>query len=330
MQLPDNAAFCMKCGTQLHGFQQPSSPNQSSTPVAQNQVIAPHGASSLKCPNCGAPISPKFGEMVITCEYCGSAVTLGSQGWASIKKQTMLPLKFPSKDAIVERTRELMDHGLLHRHLQEHSSLEECNLSIIPYWILSVSARTSVVATDATAEVGTLATTAALFGVMGGMGGQRGGGFGGGLLDGALIGGMMGGGMGGGNMKKTYQMDENYNYPIVALKALTEYQPRDYQFLLEERTIFDVSKVPQGIKILNGDISEEVAKSEARTLVDQLQSQKAHKEHHMIQEIHTDEDVADGELMYTPVWFVRYAHKENKIVLVMDGNSGSPINSIGL
>ena len=136
--------------------------------------------------------------------------------------------------------------------------------------------------------------------------------------------------MGGGSVKKTYQMDENYNYPIVALKAMTEYQPRDYQFQLQEREIFDVSKVPQGIKILNGDISEEVAKSQAKTLVDQLQSQKAHQQHHMIQEIHTDEDVADGELMYTPVWFVKYVHKDNKIVLVMDGNSGSPINSIGL
>jgi len=29
--------------------------------------------------NCGAPISPKFGEMVITCEYCGS----GSP-WATV------------------------------------------------------------------------------------------------------------------------------------------------------------------------------------------------------------------------------------------------------
>lgn len=317
----------MKCGAPLRNVSN-SSPAPTASP--QRQVLAPHGVSSLKCPNCGAPITPKFGEMVITCEYCGSAVTLGSQGWSSIKRQTMLPLKYTSKDALIERTRELMDHGLLHRHLQEHSELEECNLTIVPYWIMSVSARTSIVASDAAAEVGTLATTAALFGVMGGMGGGRGGGFGGGLLDGALIGGMMGGGMGGGGMKKTYELDENYNYPIVALKALTDYQPRDYQFQMQDRTIFDVTKVPKGIKVLNGDISEDVAKSQAKTLVDQLQSQKAHQQHHMIHEIHTEEDVAEGELMYTPVWFVRYAHKDNKIVLVMDGNSGAPINSIGL
>ncbi len=95
-------------------------------------------------------------------------------------------------------------------------------------------------------------------------------------MEGALLGSMMGGGMGGRGMTKAIQMNENYNYPIVALKALTAYQPHDYQFSLQDRELFDISKYPKGIKVLNGDISEEAAKYQARTLVDQLQSQKAH------------------------------------------------------
>lgn len=324
-QLPDDASFCMKCGAQI------KAQSQTAQPSSGSQVLAAHNATSLKCPNCGAPITPKFGEMVITCEYCGSGVTLGNSGWTSIDKQSMLPLKFQTKDEIMARTKELMDRGLLHRHLQESSTLEEATLSIVPYWIISTSARTSVVATDAAVEVGTVATTAALFGVMaGGFGNQRGGGFGGGLLEGAVLGSVMGGGMGGGGAKKTYEMDQNYSYPVVALKALTEYQPKDYQFALDERTIFDVGKEPKGVKILNGDVSEDAAKYEAKTLVDQLQSQKAHQQHHMIQSIHTDVDVSDSELMYVPVWFVRFDHKGKKIVLVMDANSGAPVNSIGL
>lgn len=326
-QVPDDAQFCMKCGAQLKAETQttPSSPSTS-------QVIASHGATTMKCPSCGAPITPKFGEMVITCEYCGSGVTLGTEGWTSISKQSMVPLKILTKDDALARTRDMLDRGLLHRHLQESSTLEEASLSIVPYWIISVSARTSIVAIDTAAEIGTVATTAALFGAMAaGMGNQRGGGFGGGMLEGAVLGSVMGGGMGGGgNVKKTYELDENYSYPVVALKALTEYQPRDFQFALEERTLFDVSKIPKGLKILNGDVSEEAAKYEAKTLVDQLQSKKAHSQHHMIQQIHTEEDVADGELMYVPVWFVRFDHKGKKIILVVDGNSGNPINSIGL
>jgi hypothetical protein len=52
-------------------------------------------------------------------------------------------------------------------------------------------------------------------------------------------------------------------------------------------------------------------------------------QYHMIQQIHTDVDVADVELLHAPTWFVRYDHKGNKIVLVIDANSGGVINSIG-
>jgi len=141
----------------------------------------------------------------------------------------------------------------------------------------------------------------------------------------------MGSGMrGGGGQKKAIQMDQNYNFPIIALKALTQYQPRDYQFAIEGRTLFDISQYPKGIKVLNGDISEDAAKYQAKTLVDQLQSQKAHAQYHMIQQITSEEDVSDTELLHVPIWFVRYDHGGDKIVLVVDGNSGNVINSLGL
>jgi hypothetical protein len=313
----------MKCGTSLAAGQ----PKQTAAPTAP--ILAPTGATALKCPSCGAPISPRFGEMIITCEYCGTGITLGNDGWKGIQKQTMLPLKLAEKDQAVAKIHSLMDRGLLHRHLQESSTLEEMNISFVPYWIVSVSARTSLVASDVAVQVGEIATTAALAGVMGSaMGGRRGGGMAGPLLAGAMLGTMMGPGRA--DATKTYEMNNNYNFPIVALKALTEHQPRNYQFNLDERALFDVTKIPKGIKILNGDVGEEAAKYQAKTLVDQLQSEKAHAQYHMIQQLHTDVDVADSELLYAPIWFARYDHKGNKIALVIDGNSGDVINSIGL
>lgn len=309
----------------------------------------------MKCPSCGAPIAPKFGEMVITCEYCGSGVTLGSQGWTNIQKQTVLDLKVASVDEVDSIIKPLMDKGLLHRHLQEDSTQEEMNLSYVPYWIVSVSARTSVVAANEMAQIGQTATTAALMGViLGGMGGGfggggRGGGFGGrrraigdawgggtsGLYSGTfMLGSFMAfGGMGmgyGGGMRKAEQMDANYNFPVVALKALMEYQPHNYVFNLEGRQLFDITKLPKNVKVLNGDISEDAAKSQAKTLVDQLQAEKAHAKYHMIQQIHTESDIGDVELLHAPIWFVRYDHKGKKIVLVIDANSGGIINSMGL
>lgn len=358
-QLPDGAAFCYKCGASVApGGGAGAGQQASQAPLPQQgsaQVIAPAGATALKCPSCGAPIAPKFGEMVITCEYCGTGITLGNQGWRDIQKHTMLPLNF-TKDKVATFIHEVMDKGIFKHHLQEESTLEEMTASYIPYWIIPVSARTSIVAVDEMQQLGQTATQAALMGiVLGGLGGGRGGGFGGGgggrrrsfdmtsLLSSArgrrlgvhpgafpmtmLYG--MGMGMGGG-ARKTYQLDENYNFPVVAMNDLTEYQPHDYTFALSQRVLFDVSKIDKNMKVLNGDIGEDVAKAQAKTLVDQLQSKKAHDQHHMIQQINTEMDVSDGELLHVPVWFTRYDHKGKKIIFVMDGNSGAAINSIGV
>jgi zinc-ribbon domain len=325
-QLPDDAEFCLKCGARIGLVT-----GQGQAQGKGEDVLAPSGATSLKCPSCGAPITPKFGEMLITCQYCGSSVSLGNEGWKSINKHTTLPVKLSQQDQVLKVVHDMMDRGLLHRHLQESSVLEEMNLALVPYWLIPVSARTSLVATDMAAEAGTIATTAALAGIMGGaMSGRQSYG-GGGIMTGVLLGTMMGGGGfgGGGGSKRAYQMDNDYNFPIIALKALTEYQPRDYQFGLADRVLFDETKV-KGIKVLNGDVGEDVAKSQAKTMVDQLQSDKAHAAHHMVQQLSTQSDVGEAELLHAPVWFARYDHKGKKMVLVIDANSGGVINSIGL
>ncbi|MDE1872689.1 MAG: zinc ribbon domain-containing protein [Thaumarchaeota archaeon] len=336
-QLPDDATFCIKCGAkqQPQAAQAPQTPQPTQTTANQDQDTI----KEIKCPSCGAPIAPKFGEMVITCEYCGSSVTLENTGWKNIAKHTMLSITIIDKDDATARLKKMMDKGLLHRHLQETSTLEELNLTMVPYWIIPVTARTNLVAIDVAAEVGSIATTAALFGVMGGaMGGggfgsQRGGGnFGGGMMDGMLMGSMLGGGgmMGGGsNTKRAYTIDANYNCPVIALKALTMYQPHDYEFALDGRVDFDSKKIPKSVKVLNGDINEDAAKSQAKGISDQLQSKRAHSQYHMIQQIDTQEEVSSGELLHVPIWFAKYDHKGKKIILVIDANSGAAINSIG-
>lgn len=72
---------------------------------------------------------------------------------------------------------------------------------------------------------------------------------------------------------------------MVAVKGLTEYQPAGYEFNLNERQVFDSSKVPKSIKLLNGDVGEDAARASAKTNVEQLQSHRAHKTHHSIQRV---------------------------------------------
>jgi hypothetical protein len=267
----------------------------------------------------------------------------------------MLTLKVAGVDQVNTIIKPLINDGFLHRHRLEDSKQEEMTLTYVPYWIVSVSARTSITVANQAAQLAQTATSAALMGViLGGLGGGFGGGGGGrrggrggrrafearlatdnpfdgilGLKRLRIMAFGMGMGRGGGN-KNAEQMDANYNFPVIALKALTDYQPHDYQFNLEGRELFDITKLPKEVKILNGDVSEEVAKSQAKTLVDQLQSQKAHAKYHMIQSIHTDSDIGDVELLHAPIWLSKFDHKGNKIVLVIDANSGSLINSLGI
>lgn len=323
-QLPDEALFCMKCGARLGAT--------SGSPIGVEKAkgaatLAPVGVTELKCPSCGAPITPQFGEMVITCEYCSTSVVLGEEGWKSVQKHTMLPLGFGDRETIMKQMHDMMIVGLLRRHLQDSSTLEELNLTIVPYWVVSASARTSVVASDMASQVGTIATTAAVAGVLGAAMSRGRGGFAGPMATGVLLGTTMNR---QGSQLKAFQFNNIYQFPVVATKALAEYQPRDYAFDVDDRKIFNAKEFPKGIKTLNGDVGEEDARYQARTLVDQLQSDKAHQQYHMIQQIKTEVDLGEAELLHVPIWFARYNHKGSKIVLIVDGHNGKLINSIGL
>lgn len=323
-QLPDEAAFCFKCGSQVSSTSMEAGRKETS----RSQIFAPAGVTKLKCPSCGAPITPQFGEMVITCEYCSTSVVLGEEGWKSIQKHTMLPVGFPDKETILKRMHDMMIVGLLRKHLQDSSTLEDLNLKIVPYWVIPVSARTTVVASDMAAQVGTVAATAALAGILGAaMGGGKGrGGVAGPVAAGVLLGSTAN----RGGQQKAFQANNIYQFPVVATKALTAYQPREYSFDVDDRQLFEAKGFPRGIQILNGDVGEEDAKYQAKALVDQLQSDRAHREYHMIQQIKTELDLGQAELLHVPIWFARYDHKGRKIVLIVDGHNGELINSIGL
>jgi len=321
LQLSDDAAFCVKCGVKQATIAPPK-PTDTSNEVKE-----------IKCLSCGAPINPKFGEMVVTCEYCGSSVSLENTGWQNVVKHSMLPITISDKDQITAKLHHMMDKGLLHRHLQESSVLEELDLTMIPYWIIPVTAKTNLIATDLVVEVGSIAATAAMAGMMGGAlgGGSRRGGFGGGMMNGMLFGTMMGGGgMMNNNATKSYTVTESYNCPVIAVKSLGAYQPHGYEFSLDQQTDFDSKKIPKSIKILNGDINEDAAKNQAKNIVDQIQSQRVHAKYHMIRQMETQEEMTSGDLLHIPIWFAQYDHKGKKIILIIDANSGNAINSIWL
>lgn len=317
--LPDDAKFCAKCGSAVAAPGAGAAAAPAAAPKAPSgPTIAPSGTQELKCPACGAPIKPMFGEMVITCDYCGGSVTLGGAGWKEINKHTMLPLKVVDQAAALKVVQQFMDAGFLHRHEFEESKLAEAKLSYIPFWVLPVSASTTyqyqAVATSVGATVGTMAAAGLLGSALGG---RRGGVAVVPILGGSVV-----------NPNRSETISGQYEYPVIAVKSMAAYQPKDYQFSLTERSLFDKKAIPDGTPVLNGDLGEDSAHGAANAYVQQLQSEAAHKKHSVVSKLETKVDISDGELLHVPVWSFQFDRKGQKTLVLIDAHAGRVIRTV--
>jgi DNA-directed RNA polymerase subunit RPC12/RpoP len=322
-QMPDNAQFCPRCGTPVTAAggapAAPPPPPPSASGSSPSVVVAPSGVQELKCPSCGAPIKPTFGDMVVTCDYCGSSVTLGGQGWKEIQKHTMLPMTVTDRASVLKVVQGYLDAGFLHRHFLEESTLVEEKVEYVPFWVIPATASTTfqyqAVATTVGATAGTIAAGALLGSALS----NRRGGF----AVVPIIGGPVV------NPQRSDTISGQYEYPVVAVRAMSAYQPKDYQFGLPNRTLFDKKAIPSSIPILNGDLGEDVARSAAEAYVKQLQAETVHKKHSMVSQLNTQVTVSEGELLHTPIYYFRFQHKKDSPVTVLiDGNAGKVIRTM--
>lgn len=319
--LPDGAQFCFKCGapTPLSRGAAPA-PSASAPSGGGSKSLGGAGVQELKCPACGAPIKPMFGEMVITCEYCGASVTLGGDGWKEINKHTMLSLKITDQNGALNAVRDFLDQGFFHRKDFEESKVSESHLSYVPFWVMPVSASTTyqyqAVGTAIGATAGTIAASALLGSMLGG--GRGGGGF---MVMPILAGPVV-------NPTRSETISGQYEYPVVAVKAMTAYQPKNYSFALADRGFFDKKSIPEGTPILNGDLGEDAANHSAQAFVQQLQSEVAHKKHSMVSQLKTQADVSEGELLHVPIWYFQLDHKGQKTTVLIDAHSAKVIQTV--
>ena len=314
--LPDNAHFCYGCGAQLGaGPTVPSMPNSPApygggpaAPVAPPpQNAAPTGPQELKCPACGAPLQPGMGEAVLTCQYCGGTVSMGGTGWKPVTQHSMLMPQLVDQEAALKIVKESMDKGFFHGHRFEDSQLVAAKFVYAPYWIVPSAATTRFSyqenAGPAGAPMGTLSAA-------------------------SFIGDAMNRGrgnefvpMGGGNQTRQDQMSGNYQYPVVAVKGYNQYQPKSYQFNLQERQPFQKDALPGGATILNGDVGEQEAQQAARAYVAEMQAEAVRKKHFNVTGVQSQVDVGEPELLHAPVWYFHLTHKGKPAVLLVDANA---------
>jgi hypothetical protein len=212
-----------------------------------------------------------------------------------------------------------LDQGLFHHHAFEESKVVDQRLTFVPFWVLPVSASTNFQYQDVAVSVGsTVGTMVAAEMIGGALGGGRRGGF--------VPIPIMTGPVVGSNRADT--ISGQFEFPVVAVKGMTSFQPKDYQFGLTERTFFDKKRVPEGTPVLNGDLGEDAAQHAARAYVTQLQSDQAHKKHHMVSKLKTDIDVSEGELLHVPIWYIQLEHKGQKNAILIDAHGGRVMQTV--
>ncbi len=317
--LPDDARFCSKCGNPVGGGAgTPAAPAAAPSAASSSPTLGGAGVQELKCPSCGAPIHPTFGETVISCDYCGGSVTLGGQGWKEINKHTMLPLKVNDPEAVLKVIHGWVDQGFFHRHDFEDSKVVETKLTYVPFWVMPASASTTYTFQAVGTSVGATAGTVAAGALLGSaLGGRRGGFAVVPIMAGPVV-----------NPNRSDTITGQYEYPVIAVKAMGALQPKDYQFALGDRTFFDKKSIPSGTQVLNGDLSEDAAKGAARAWVQQLQADAARKKHSTCSNLKTEVNVGDAELLHAPIWQYALERKGQRQTIIVDGNAGRVIRTV--
>jgi hypothetical protein len=318
--LPPNAKFCYACGAAAYSPgaggappppPPPATPGGTVTIAAGGAAIAPAGAQAIKCTQCGARLHPTFGDMVISCEYCGSSITLGGAGWKQIQKHTMLIAKMSSRDDALKLVHDAMNVGFMHRKAFEESKIVEEKLSYVPFWVVPVSATTNYTYQDVAVSVGSTVATMAAGELLGNvLGGNRG----------TTVIPIMGGPVV--NPTRSTTLTNNYEFPVVAVKGMGAYQPKNYQFTLTDRTLFDRKSIPDGAPVLNGDLGEDQAQHAAQAYVTQLQAEQAHKTHRMVSALKTDLQLSEAELLHVPIFYFMMDHKGQRQPMLVDAHAG--------
>jgi len=96
----------------------------------------------IKCSHCGAPIAFEPGEMLATCKYCGFTVVIET-GQPFTFEHSLLLNKFDPAQ-VEEPVRSWMREGFLKpSDLARKSKLVEKELLYLPFWVVSVEAKSS-------------------------------------------------------------------------------------------------------------------------------------------------------------------------------------------
>jgi hypothetical protein len=99
-------------------------------------------AQNIRCSHCGAPVEFNPGEIIATCKYCGFTTVIET-GQAFTFEHSLILNKF-DEASIENPIRDWMSGGFLKpSDLAKKSKLTEKSLVYLPFWLVSVEAKST-------------------------------------------------------------------------------------------------------------------------------------------------------------------------------------------
>lgn len=294
-EIPDDSEFCPKCGApQATGSTGTTFQNVSKS-QDQTEIL-----KEMKCPNCGAPLSPAEGEAMVVCSYCGTSISLGSLGWSKVGKHFILDIKVSMKNQAEEIAKAFLDNSIFHRHLFEKSELKKMELNYLPYWIMDAGYSAQYQFRREQVNPGGFVAV--------GMGGR--GGFGGPTINMQTI------------VESGTDVNE-VNYPVIAVENMNQYQPPDYVFNLTDKRAIKQEDLSGPVKLMNGTMGEEKARMEGKIRIEQWEIRRLQRRIHGFLSANVSVDIADMYLVHIPVWTLSFQHKSETIFLLIDAHNSA-------
>ncbi len=271
----------------------------------------------LSCQNCGAPLAYMEGENVITCPYCGTATMLaGYDNIVKIDGHSMLPMEVNENGAISALTTWLAKGFYRSKSYVASAKIETVKGLMLPYWIVKSTASTSWHGKNKKTR-----TT------------------------------------GSGDNKKTHtyyepvsgRFSEDFTWPEYARETSDEFwgianiQPGKQSIfpdwgkfwlrfggskqspnrnLLEGQIPFDIETVKNAgmaDDLVNGQITQERAESNARGNIKEHQAKKAESKANVLTDVDTTVNVNKVDLVYVPMWEMKYFIDGKKYSAIVNG-----------
>lgn len=96
----------------------------------------------VDCPNCGAPLKIKAGEIVVTCEYCGTAVNLKADK-PFVLSHSIIPNKYSQEEAVAAVKSWMRSGYAMPSDLAGRTQVTKADLVFLPFYVVTARASTT-------------------------------------------------------------------------------------------------------------------------------------------------------------------------------------------